>query len=218
MKGIKAEFRSEMVTKTLGDRSKFTENHQRESFSHKWLQGWLTAMPPVGPAYEKVALVHETHPLVPIIKFAEAGKRTFGLAELERALENHPFSPDGHAVLSKSGLAITGFEDQSAILTPADPRAARYVNMSRFGLSSRGFQDRNVIEAFLANRDPHRRWIRVRDEVRMRTVEVLNSRWEIECDDLLNCQRFVKLASRWILVPPRGLSDEWRVILQPKAA
>jgi hypothetical protein len=180
----------------------YTAGKMRQVIRLRQMCGWHTAADADGSVLEKIVFVHESCPLVEVVKAYAAGTRWFECALLERIIGYPIRSLVFAARLAKIGLAIlTAQTDERVELAAADPRAAWFVNNARLHTAKLGFSDRAVIEAFLAPRRHGRRRVNRSDDRRLDTVEVLQNRWQIKCEDMLAQRRRVRLNSMWMFGP-----------------
>ncbi len=201
MRTVHTRLRIEIVAAALGRGRRFTPRHQQVAFARKRSQGWIANLPPTGPPFQQVSLIGVGHPLAPIVEAVKSGQDVFAAGGLGPHLGAHPFCKEGLKMLSLAGLAIVAADETHVRLRATDPRAARLVNLARKGLSKKGFLDETVIEAFLAVRHPSRSRCSISDDRRLCAAEILVDDWEIDCDDLLEGHRYVRLVSRWLLPP-----------------
>ncbi len=207
MKKVRNLRRVDLVKSVFGVGSRLTEGRQCRALTAWQGRGYQPNLPDFGPAFEVVTFVAPDHPLQPVVADVRSGNGIFHVTDLESRLEEHPFLPTSVHQLSRVGLAITSCDGEYLTLRAVDVRAARMINAARLGVARRGFLDRAVIEAFLLVRDPERRWLRVTDDRRLAAAWVLSTQWDIDCEDLLSCQRYVHLISRWFLPPVLRLVD-----------
>lgn len=191
--------RQELLFRELPYAKNFTEKQSARAFSSKESRGWATAMPPDGPPFEMVAFVHANHKLFELVGRVQDGQGWLDEDALNAELGG-PWSafwvlPQ----LAKIGLAVVDSGDGEVRLRPADPRAARFVNEARCGVSPKGYKIQRLIEAFLPVRDPRRSHLKVTDRRRLALAEVLDEKWEIEADDLFTDRLRIRLVSRWTL-------------------
>lgn len=197
MKGIRSRTRHGIIRRVLGPRCRLTVGQADRAFRGMRKQGWLTAMSPDGPAFEKVAFVHEHHPMATVVADYGSGVRRFARGDLERSVGASVADLAGAANLAKAGFAVVGTDGDWIELRAADPLAAHLINESRCGRQVRGFGVRRVVEAFLSVRNPERTRVNVNDDRRLLTAEALHDCWDIDCDDLLAGRARVRLFSAW---------------------
>ncbi len=196
MKGVRAWTRHDLVRRILGPDKRLTVGQMQRSLSLMRRRGWLTATPADGPAYERVAVVNESHPLAAIVREYIAGTRWFERARVEKLI-GAPLSEEaGARRLGKAGLAITQANAATIQLQVTDPRGAQLINRARCGTSVLGFGVRRVIEAFVPVRQPGRSRVNVDDDRRLRAAIAMDG-WGISCDDLLVGRKRVRLSSSW---------------------
>jgi hypothetical protein len=197
MRGIRSSTRHEIVRRVLGPHCRLTVGQADRAFRRMRERGWLTAMSPDGPAFEKVAFVREDHPIAAVVASYGTGVRRFARTVLG-GLSGAPIAELKGAVnLAKAGFAVAGTDGEWVELRATDPRAGRLVNEARCGSQARGFGVRRVVEAFLSVRNPKRTRVNVNDDRRLLAAEALHDFWGIECDDLLVGRARVRLLSAW---------------------
>ena len=197
MRKIRAKTRPDWVKAALGRERKYTEGQAVMAFQKLALEGWVTAMPPYGPAWEMVAMVHVSSPLAAIVTAAGGGQALFDQLELDDRLGAPVASRNGCEVLGSAGLAIAGADSCQVILQPYDPQGAKLINESRCHFSRKGYLARTVIEAILPVHNPARRHANAKDARRLDAAIILES-FQISADDLLDDRRWVRLKSHWM--------------------
>lgn len=199
MRPLHAITRRELILKELADAQRYGCRHAQAAFREKACRGWVTAMPAEGPPFEMVAFVHANHSLAQLVRAAANGQRRFALDPECTAL----VTPTGGHVdlceLGGVGLAIARISEDAIELLPADPRAARLVNAARHRVGRRGYRATAVIEAFLPCRNPECSRIIATASRRLYVAGLLAEHWAIDCEDLLDEKRWVRLVSRWFV-------------------
>ena len=186
MKQIHHITRRELLLAELPGAKRFTDGQSARAFRSKEDRGWLTAMPADGPPFEMVAFVHQNHPLAPLVQRVRGGQDRFDEEDLKAELGGAWAAFWVIPQLAKVGLAVVDYAEGEVRFQPADPRAACFVNESRRQASERGYKIEKLMEAFLSDRDPRRSYIKVTDDSRLELAHVLDTRWEIEAEDLLS--------------------------------
>jgi len=197
MKGIVSRTRLEWVKNVLGARRSLTAKNVQRAFNWRQREGWISAMEADGPAYERVAMVRETHPIAPIIRQYGLGTRWFDRASVEAAIAALVSTRMGAGRLAKAGFAIRQANGSQIELAATDPKEALYINEARCCPQIRGHGYRGVIESVLHVRRPGTRRINVDDARRIQAHDVLMKKWGIRCDDLLQERKRVRLFSSW---------------------
>jgi hypothetical protein len=200
MKQIHHITRQELLFAELPGAKRFTEGQSARAFRSKEGRGWITAMPADGPPFEMVAFVHENHRLAGLVSRVRGGQRRMGEDELRAELGGAWATSWTLPKLAKIGLAVVDYAADQVRFSPADPRAARFVNESRQKVSPRGYKIQRLIEAFLPVRDPRRSHVKVTDNRRLELADVLDTCWEIQAEDLLDDRRWIRLVSRWTVL------------------
>ena len=197
MKGIVSRTRLEWVKKVLGSRRSFTAKNVQRAFNWRQQEGWITAMVADGPAYERIAMVRESHPIASIIRQYGLGDRWFDRTAIEAALGASVSTRTGAGRLAKVGFGIRRANGAQIELVAADPKEAFYVNEARCCPQIRGYSRRGVIESVLHVRRPGTKRVNVDDDRCVQAHDVLLKKWGIRCDDLLQDRKRVRLFSSW---------------------
>ena len=200
MKQIHHITRRELLLAELSGAKRFTDGQSARAFRSKEGRGWLTAMPADGPPFEMIAFVHQNHPLAPLVQRVRGGQDRFDEEDLRAELGGGWAEFWVIPQFAKVGLAVVDYAEGEVRLQPADPRAARFVNESRRQVSARGYKIQRLIEAFLPVRDPRRSHIKVTDDRCLELAYILDTKWEIEAEDLLSNRRRIRLVSRWTVL------------------
>lgn len=106
MKGIRSRTRHEIVRLVLGPQCRLTVGQADRAFRRMRKRGWLTAMSPDGPAFEKVAFVHEHHPMATVVASYGTRVRRFARAALERLVGASVAKLTGAVNLAMAGFAV----------------------------------------------------------------------------------------------------------------
>jgi len=197
MKGIRAATRAAWIQKILGRGHKFTVKQMERALLIAQFKGRHCAAPADGPALEQIVLVDDAHPMGNIVKAYRDGVRWFEQADLNVRLGADVAMPAGARRLAQAGFAVVDVSNGRVQLRAADPRAARFVNEARLGPQRIGFSSRRVIEAFYAFRQPKRCRVNDSEDRRLGAAEVLQAKWGIRCEDLLDGRARVRLISAW---------------------